>query len=197
MRTFIHFIILAATIGSGFLCSANPQDGMRQLTPVQLEHMVLAHLADEIGVNSEDTILLSDPACILNGIPEAMNMTSPFSSSDVKTAIVPSNNGSIFIWELPDPSELTECKYIAFVPCDKNYKMYGIEKTFDPDLFDNNNDDDDEEEEDDDDSENAWILGSTSSKGHANFGSVKCPKSPEQFVELLKSKGLLFNNKEQ
>lgn len=75
--------------------------------------------------------------------------------------------------------------------------MYGIEKTFDPGLFDNNNDHDDEEEEDDDDSENAWILGSTSSKGHANFGSVKCPKSPEQFVELLKFKGLLFNNKKQ
>ncbi len=158
------------------------------LTPQQLEHMLLPPLLNSIEVGSPDTLLLAQPGMLFGDIIPRMNLVSPFKGSDVKTSIFPSGQGSIYVWQMPEPAEVTQCKYIAFVPWDEVYKMYGVEKTFDFRFLDKTDDGDDKPE-----TPEPWVLGSSSINGHSNYGCISCPASAEAFVEMLGAADLLFN----
>lgn len=104
-------------------------------------------------------------------VPAYNKLRSPIADSDIKTEEFTEKDGTkVVVWTFPMPKEIPMCRYIAFVSDGKGAcKIYTLEKSF----------------------EDRWVVGSSSSKGHSNFGDISYPDTPADFVKVLRKKKLL------
>lgn len=181
------------------ICSMLPttaradNQGYTQLSAPQLEHQLIPMILNSVRANTPDSAFLTQPSRIFNDLLPRLYAIPPFDAVEVKVSTVPSEGGQIIVWELPEPTEITACKYIAFVPWDDVYRMYGLEKTLDLGFLDEKPAGEATDSIADTDNDGLWVLGSSAKSGHTNFGTVARPKSAEEFARLLIDKGLLFD----
>lgn len=150
-------------------------------------------ILNSVRANTPDSAFLTQPSRIFNDLLPRLYAIPPFDAVEVKVSTVPSEGGQIIVWELPEPTEITACKYIAFVPWDDVYRMYGLEKTLDLGFLDEKPAGEATDSIAGTDNDDLWVLGSSAKSSHTNFGTVTRPKSAEEFARLLIDKELLFD----
>ncbi|MGM9852369.1 MAG: tetratricopeptide repeat protein [Muribaculaceae bacterium] len=142
-------------------------------TPVQdmTEYYFFFQYLPEIASQVETPADFLDVEMINSTVPAYNKLRSPIADSDIKTEEFTEKDGTkVVVWTFPMPKEIPMCRYIAFVSDGKGAcKIYTLEKSF----------------------EDRWVVGSSSSKGHSNFGDISYPDTPADFVKDLRKKKLL------
>lgn len=129
----------------------------------------LADLCD-IEPGSENEELLDDVKYINEIMPDYFyGMVSPFSNDDVKLDFFTLDGKKVRVLTFPDPEEITQCKYVAFVPAGGKFQYFTLEKS----LLD------------------YWVLGGQDGGTHLNYGDAVYPEDAEGFAKILLERGLL------
>lgn len=104
---------------------------------------------------------------ILNSVLAELNLKCDFDTSELG-ATISAINGRIpaIIYSFPTPSRAPLAKYGAIVISDDSVEYFTLEKF--------------EYKED-----SGWVLGSTSQRGHSNYGQVADCASADEFLLLL------------
>ncbi|MDE6397001.1 MAG: hypothetical protein K2K84_07005 [Muribaculaceae bacterium] len=140
---------------------------------------LLPRLLSQLPVSEHVAEILSSPEEVVTIFKQNRIIISK-DLSGIKSEVVPSEVGNVIVWTMPEPEEMTEPKYIAFVPGSEHYSLLTLEKTFD---FEGNFKGD------------AYIAGGANFNAgdrmasHFSFGEYVDGKTctPEQFVKLIGS----------
>ena len=153
----------------------------KQLTEINLyefEFRFLPVVANSVSPDEQGVEILIDTEYLMREILPRFGCFVILNPNEIKTEVVGDGNEAVVVWQMPQPEKMPLAGYIAFVPekeSDK-YKVFYLESSIN---FDGEGP--------------AWVLGVMNDDGHANYGSVKDPQSPENFVKLIRK--LVYHTK--
>ena len=90
-----------------------------------------------------------------------------FRSDVVKDDLITIGDKECVLWTFDDPTETPLCKYLVFIPADKGFDVYTLEKTLP--LDENIN----------------WVIGHPTTEGPSSLGGVKGFENGEAFVKFV------------
>jgi len=140
-------------------------DSLRNIKPYQYFFHYLPTIAKELDCHNMADFFLKDPWRVNTKVLRDSGMRSPFTDDQIKVDYM---GEGIYIWRFPEPKEVTECLYVAFIPAEGHYDYYTLEKSIFVD----------------------WMIGSQDESGHSNYGEAPTPKDPADFLRLIKERAL-------
>lgn len=126
----------------------------------------------EMAAQTEDVTEFLDVALYNTRILSYNRMRSPFSDGDIRAEEFPQQGDKpkVVVWTFPMPERMPMCRYVAFVSDGKDAcRIFTLEKSL----------------------EDMWVIGTSDSGGHSNYGDIPYPGTAAGFVGVLREKGLL------
>lgn len=144
-----------------------------KLTMYQYEYQLIPMLLGQMGVSHEFMDNLSDARYLNEFILPMMGAACDFDMSTVSVQRMKRGDKDIIVYTFPTPKWIPDAKYGAIVNMGDKYRYFTLEKSLD----------------------GYWVLGesecSVQNLSHRNYGDVPESETPEKFVDLIESKGLL------
>lgn len=166
-----HVISFLAAILLGFgtvgaQSASDENESSVKMEPYEFFFRYLPAIASQVTTAEEAEAVFGDPEFLTTTLPLRHGALTAFTPSDIKAEKVTlSDSTEIYVWQFPEPKEMTHCLYEAFVPADGAYRVVTCESSI-----------------------GTWMVGSmrlTDGFSHVNFGEIKRPESAEQFAEIV------------
>ncbi|MDE6553366.1 MAG: tetratricopeptide repeat protein [Muribaculaceae bacterium] len=150
---------------------------LKEIDLYRFEYSFLRYIANSCIPSTDSIDILLNKDNEIFHLLEQIGYYLPEEQKEIKIDMIGEGDEAIVVWTMPEPKEIPLARYIAFVP-DKeanNYRLYTLERSLNWDGIDP-----------------VWILGYSYADGHSNFGEIRYPSTPEEFVDqvlkVMKSK---------
>ena len=119
-------------------------------------------------VTPDKVDMFGEPSLINYGYVQ-LGAKVPAAADAVEVSKFSHGDQTVYIWKFTRPTDIPLPYYMAFIPRGDHYVTVQLELSLD----------------------DAWVLGETEDRSHANYGTVKCPDNAEGFLKLIKDKKIL------
>ncbi|MDE7125184.1 MAG: tetratricopeptide repeat protein [Muribaculaceae bacterium] len=144
-------------------------EGQNVMTKYEYFFRYLPSIARQIDPYSEQAVIFEEPEIINTKMTGYNQFKSPFEDNEIHSDAFEVDEMRIYVWTFPEPADITECLYVAFIPDSDGFNVFTLEKSI----------------------EDMWVIGHMKSGKHFNYGHIPVPDDVSGFLMALREKKLL------